>query len=731
MRLFLHSPSALVIRSFAALALLLAFSGCKDEEEPSAAPQDTVPEVNAEKDTPTEDTDQGAKLPPPDLPGEGRHILFGDLHVHSTYSLDAMVTNSPLLAGAGFAGPTQRCDFARFCSQLDFWAITDHPEYYTPEMWEETKEAVRSCNALEGGLSDNPRLVTFLGWEWTQNAQNLEEDWGHKNVFFKDVAEDQVPARPIAARSTVVNLDEGLVKGIVATAKMADSENAALYDTMGETILAELAVPECEKGQDTRSLPVDCREVADDPAELYEKLDQWGFDALVIPHGNAWGVHHPPLASWAVQQNRTQHRPEYERLVEVYSGHGSMEEYRPWRHALVGDDGALSCPEPQGDFLPCCWRAGEIMRERAEPCLADPKSDDCEQAVARARQAYLDEEPNGARNKDLDASPEDWLDCGQCNDCFQPAFIYRPAFTVQAAFARTDFSKPEEPLRYRFGLIGSTDSHEAGPGAGYKEGREQTDNFGPGGADYAATVEAAATLLFREWERQNNYWYSGGLVAVHARSRDRDAIWEALKRREVYATTGERILLSFELVNGPGGEPRPMGSIVELDEAPTFEVRAVGSFKQAPGCPEEARAKAPEGFIEKDCFGECYNPTDERHLITRVEVVRIRPQIKPDEALEDLIEDPWKTLTCPADPAGCTVRFEDPEHTESSRPAVYYVRAIQSPTPQFNAENFKCERDASGRCTSVSICLGGIYKVDGACTAEDEERAWSSPIFVD
>ena len=76
-----------------------------------------------------------------------REILFGDLHVHTTFSTDAFLRSLPMMSGDGAHPVADACDFARFCSALDFWSINDHAEASTPRRWRETVEAIRTCNA--------------------------------------------------------------------------------------------------------------------------------------------------------------------------------------------------------------------------------------------------------------------------------------------------------------------------------------------------------------------------------------------------------------------------------------------------------------------------------------------------------------------------------------------------------------------------------------------------------
>jgi hypothetical protein len=471
---------------------------------------------------------------------------------------------------------------------------------------------------------------------------------------------------------------------------------------------------------------------------------------MVIPHGTTWGLYTPAASTIDKQLTPEQHDANLVKLFEIYSGHGNSEEYRSWKAVTVDAEGKVRCAEPSKDYMPSCWRAGEIIRER---CKASGQTEEtCETWAVEARQNYVDAGIAG-QNAIPGARPEDWLDAGQCRDCFVPAMNYRPGNSAQYALALRNFDTPDK-MRFKFGFIGSSDNHTARPGTGYKE-INRFENTEGGGAPTAGSLldpegrrpapeprsiafDAAnsglANFQLAEFERQSSFFMLGGLVAVHSEGRTREQIWDALQRRETYATSGDRILLWFDIENAgtPGAEVKAaMGSEIEMSSAPRFTVRAAGAFKQKPGCPEDAVTALSPERLETLCQGECYNPSDERKQITRIEVVRIRPQIAKDEPVETLIEDVWKSFPCTAGPDGCSITFEDPDFVTGGRDTVYYVRAIQEESEAVNANALRCERDADGNCIKVDMCRKD-YRTDREddCLGKIEERAWSSPIFV-
>jgi hypothetical protein len=93
---------------------------------------------------------------------------------------------------------------------------------------------------------------------------------------------------------------------------------------------------------------------------------------------------------------------------------------------------------------------------------------------------------------------------------------------------------------YKFGLVGSTDSHTALATA-------QEDNFfgkhagtEPSPERMEHPVGCFGEVCIIGWEQ-----VASGLAAVWARENTREAIFDAMERKEVYATTGSRMMVRF------------------------------------------------------------------------------------------------------------------------------------------------------------------------------------------
>jgi hypothetical protein len=93
---------------------------------------------------------------------------------------------------------------------------------------------------------------------------------------------------------------------------------------------------------------------------------------------------------------------------------------------------------------------------------------------------------------------------------------------------------------YKFGMIGSTDSHTALATA-------QEDNFfgkhsgaEPGPKRWEHPMAKVGDAEYTGWSM-----VASGLAAVWAKENTRAAIWDAMKRKETYATTGSRMMVRF------------------------------------------------------------------------------------------------------------------------------------------------------------------------------------------
>ncbi|MFK8022155.1 MAG: DUF3604 domain-containing protein [Pseudomonadales bacterium] len=655
-------------------------------------------------------------------------ILFGDLHVHTSYSIDAAIIDTPASKGTARTTPADACDYARYCSGLDFWSINDHAEGLTPWQWQSTREAIRQCNAASDPMF--PDMVSFLGWEWTQGGDRPENHYGHKNVMFLDQEEGKVPVRAIGSGENSLwrwlgNLPaavRGL--GILAGSRLQISEYRALahhLESVGNTL-------PCGKGK-VRDLQADCHESASTPTELFQKLDDWGFEAMVIPHGLSWSTTNPIGSDFKYQMNQLNNK--YQNLLEVYSGHGNSEVYRDLPIVMPGSE---ECPVPMEGFTACCWQAGTIIHQR---CTANA-GQDCDERARNTRTQYrkamtgtVGASPH--RTVVRDTVPDDWGQCDQLVDSFQPSHNYQALQSAQYILSLNGEDGPFRP-----GFIGSSDNHTARPGNSYKETSRYyvTDTKAKPGPQPISDVSAdrpqepVAFTFEDDEDAANGFFYTGGLVAVHSKGRDRQAIWNALRKKSVYGTSGPRISLWFDLID-EAGKSHGMGSELSVTEPPRFRVSAKGSLKQKPGCPAYVTDVLGASRTASLCRNECQNPSDEVHKIERIEVVRILPQRsadqKQDEKPSELIQDPWRVFDCDAG-IECSVEFSDDEFLEKGRDAVYYVRAIQEATETIQGDPFHCERSDAGQCAKTNYCIG--VDINDDCLAPAEHRAWSSPIYV-
>jgi hypothetical protein len=116
-----------------------------------------------------------------------------------------------------------------------------------------------------------------------------------------------------------------------------------------------------------------------------------------------------------------------------------------------------------------------------------------------------------------------------------------PVVEVCSAHGRFEWIMQDAIARgYKVGAVADSDDHTGRPGASYPT--------------------------------KGHFHVRGGLTAVFAKGKTREAIWDAIKARRCYATSGERILLDFRM-NG-----RMMGEEVFCKSEPLdFTVRVNGS----------------------------------------------------------------------------------------------------------------------------------------------------------
>ena len=270
---------------------------------------------------------------------------------------------------------------------------------------------------------------------------------------------------------------------------------------------------------------------------------------------------------------------------------------------------------------------------------------------------------------------------------------------------------------FKYGLIGSTDTHNGTSG----NTEENNDFIG----SHTRVDQDANSRRYRDWvltasEADYKKTYEainpGGLVAVWAETNTRGEIWDALKRRETYATSGGRIKVrlfggynfknsysDYETMVKDGYEKGvPMGSDLKKAQGkPSFIIWAQKDAESA----NLDRIQVIKGWYKDGKLHEkIYNValSDNRKVNADGTVADNGATVNMETGEWDVSKGAVELQTV----------WTDPEFDSNVR-CFYYLRVLELPTARF---------------TLMDKLRHGISFPEGTPMTV-RERAWSSPIW--
>lgn len=577
-----------------------------------------------------------------------RTLLFGDLHVHSSWSLDAYASGviaEPLDAWRYARGEAIRHwngeEIRLAGPPLDFMALTDHAEYLgVPQAAGDPEHVLRKQPLIETWAS-GPVELRKLAWE--RILTTFEKRRGLPALTQNAVVE---PAwKTLVALANEEN-EPGTFSAIVGFEYTSDPKGRNLH----RNVLFRTA--------STPSRPFSTMD-SPNPEDLWRWMDASraaGHEVLSIPH-NPNGSDGAMFAETRfdgapVDLDWIELRSRNEPAAEVFQIKGASETHP-----------SLSPEDPWADF--------EIVDVRTT--WPDKPS--------RPSGSYL-----------------------------------RDALKRGLALARSRGANP-----YRLGVVASTDGHNA---ASPFEEANYSGKMGSADGDAATRVgplensppgsEPMAKIVTR--------WGAAGLAGVWAESNTREVIFDAIRRRETYGTSGPRIRVrlaaGWDLSGKEASDPGailsrtagvvPMGSV--LPSAPGTDARAtiiamaerdplsgpLDRLQVVKGWIDEAGATHERVFDIACAGGDAPDPT--RHRCA---------QTAPDP---DLTTCAWKEDSGASQLSGV---FRDPE-SNASTSAFYYVRVLEVPTCRWSTH----ESNRLGRARPRGV------------PATIQERAVTSPVWT-
>lgn len=288
---------------------------------------------------------------------------------------------------------------------------------------------------------------------------------------------------------------------------------------------------------------------------------------------------------------------------------------------------------------------------------------------------------------------------------------------------------------YKLGFVGATDFHSglsnsaedayAGTGAGsgeagYLPGRDMAAKILAPRPAHPPTLLEAAKGKGEDAVSNGGIYGSGGLTGVWAEENTREAIYAALRRKETFATSGPTIRLRFF-----GGWAVAANAL----DAQNWVATAYANDAPMGGdLPERPAGAAGPGFI----LQAAKDPTSGN--LDRIQVVKVwldggdyrekifdvawSPDRRPDPRtgklppVQNTVDLKTATYVNSVGAPQLSAVWHDPEF-DPTKPAVYYARAIEIPTPRW----------------STILAVKRNLPIPSQLPATIQERAVSSPIW--
>ena len=600
-----------------------------------------------------------------------RRALFGDLHVHTRWSFDAYVQDVRVTPAEalGFARgeavrlPPLDADGVgtrevRLERPLDFVALTDHAEYLAE---------MSACLSPESAAFDAEPCVAMRAGDVSATYA-----WGGN---LTEALPERFPE--ICGSADCGALARDGWRRTIEEAEAADDATDACvftafvgYEYSCSTNVSNLHRNVIFRNASVPELPTTCFEEPE-PWNLWRALERdclnaepeegVACDVLAIPHNSNWSngsmfdVEYPFASTPDGTAELARFRADMEPLVEIYQHKGDSE-------CSPGFTDPLGAPDEQ-----CAFEKVRI-----------PPFDDCGEGSGAGAMAGL--------------------------GCLSRRDFVRDVLVEGLLENERIGANP-----YRLGIIASTDTHNGTPGAvdeaAFEGHTGREEGSSPARLTSGSLIPGGVLMS------------GGGLAGVWARENSRDGVFEALRRREAFGTSGPRIqprlFAGAGLDEGLCDSPTmleqayelgaPMGAELQVEAGPVRILAAAladPGTESRPGLPLQ-RLQIVKGWVDANGQGRTSVTDvagDERGGVDPETCTRTEP-------------DAGSTSLCSV--------WTDPDWSAEQQ-AFYYMRVLEVPSCRWSA--LQCnelpENERPESCSDPSV------------PRVVQERAWTSPIWV-